>query len=288
MDLYGQRLSGDGQLVGGNLLLVDTSGQDVQELALTGNEAGQFFLTWSQIRSSSDYDVLGLRVTAATGAVEGSTIDFGTGGSKDRDPTVTAVTTETYQVGWTENGYKLYIRQVGSDGALAGSSGTEIGQGYEPSLIPAGGGSLIVWEDTTLAGETLIGGHLIDAGGATSGSLLTLSPYYSLREYAALAYEGQSGRYLLAWQQAAGAAQTDIFLQGIDAQGRAISSPLNLTTEGTVAQGRAAVAAGSGAYLVVWEDSRNQGTTGVDLYAQQIDQNRLAIGKPLQHHHRDR
>ena len=268
-DLYGQRLNASGGLLGGHQLLVDASGQDLQDPALAANDAGQFMLVWYKEETSSDYDIYGLPITATSGAT-GSVIDFGTGGSKDHSPAITAVSTTTYQVAWTENAHELHVRQVGSDGSLLGSGSVEIGEGHEVGLAFDGSQSLVVWEDQETAGQKLVVARRLTGAGVANGSQLSLSPHYTLREPLESAYHAQSNHYLLTWPQAHAAEEEDIFIQKLDTQGQPLGGSLNLTNLPASEQHQPALAVGSSDYLLVWEDRRTFAASEVDVYAQRV------------------
>jgi hypothetical protein len=110
-----------------------------------------------------------------------------------------------------------------------------------------------------------MGRRVADGGtGSVSGEVLVISPYYSWREYVALT-AGQGGDFVLAWQQAEAAPVPDIFVQGVDSQGQASGSVLNLTGHGA-AQERPDLDRGQNGYLVVWQDGRNGAGSDSDIY----------------------
>ena len=276
-DLYGQRLAAGGGLLGGPMLLVDSSGKDLQTPALAANDAGQFMLVWHKEESGGDYDIYGLPITAITGAT-GSVIDFGTGNSIDKNPAIVAVSATTYQVAWTENSHKLYVRQVGSDGSLLGSGAVQIGDGDEVVIAFDGSQSLVVWEDQLMAGQVLVVGRRLTAVGAADGAQFSLSPHYTLREPLESAYHAQSNHYLLTWPQAHAANEEDIFIQPLDTQGQQLGESLNLTTLPGSEQHQPALAAGSSDYLLVWEDRRTFAASEVDVYGQRVASDGTPLG----------
>jgi len=77
------------------------------------------------------------------------------------------------------------------------------------------------------------------------------------------------------------APQPDILVQRVDQQGQGLGSALDVTGDGDTAQAEPALAAGQNGSLLVWEDGRNEGTTGVDLYGQLLDQSGQVSGTVL-------
>lgn len=76
-----------------------------------------------------------------------------------------------------------------------------------------------------------------------------------------------SAETLLAWDQATASPAPDIFLQRLDGQGQPLGNPANLTNH-PASQAFAALAAGQNGYLSVWRDSRNEASSGYDIYGQ--------------------
>jgi len=280
-DLYARRLAADGRLLGDSILLVDTNGQDARWPAVAANDDGQFLVTWHQKLSSSDYDLFALRVTAATGTAEGGVIPLVTDGGRDKNGDVTALSSTEYLVIWRENGYKISARRVGSDGGLPGTPLVDIDRGYASAVAYGGGQSLAVWEDYETAGQRLITGQRLSSDDTLLGELIYVSPYFSLRQEVALAYQAQTGDYLLLWDQAYSAPYKDLFAQRIDEQGEPLGELVNLTDDPSSDQTWGRVAAGANGYLVVWQDWRHQATSGVDIYGQLLDLSGHPSGTPM-------
>ena len=253
------------------MLLVDTTGQDTHYPSVAANDAGQFLVAWHQENSSTDYDVHAVRVAAATGAVTGSTIGIDTGSGKDQRPAVTAISSTQYLVVWAEYGYRMDARRVGSDGSLPGTPLTKLDSAYVPQVVWGGSQALAVWEDYQTAGEYMITGQRISDADATVGGLIYVSPYYTVREHVDVAYHAGAGEYLLAWEQAYASPNEDVLVQRVDEQGLAVGDPVNLTGDAGAAQEQPRIAAGEDTYLAVWQDWRNESTTGVDIYGHLLD-----------------
>jgi PKD repeat protein len=277
-DLYGQRLSATGSLIGGNTLLVDRTSKDVLGPAAASTNAGQALVSWHEETSSSNFDVLAQRlITTTTGLTTSGGIlplDDTVSSGKDRHPAVTAISSSQYLVVWEEDGSKISYRQVDTGGVTTTAT-VQIDTGFEPALAYGNGQSLGVWENRATAGQSLIVGKLITS---TAGSMLYISPYYTLREHVALTYHSQNNRYLLAWDQAHDSPTEDIFVQQVDRDGQPLGSELNITDEPDSIQEHPSLAAGSTSFLVAWQDERNLATTGQDLYGHLLDSSGVLSG----------
>jgi hypothetical protein len=152
-DLYAQHLLATGALSGSNYVLVDNSGPDAQNPDISANDNGQFLVVWQQELSGSDTDIYAQRVTASTGAAQGSTIDVGTGSGHDRYPTGIAISSTAYLLAWSEGSFDTHVRQIDSDGALLGAGSADLGQGHFPALAIDGAQALVVWEESATAGQ---------------------------------------------------------------------------------------------------------------------------------------
>ena len=280
-EIYSQRIDATGALVGSNHLLVaDSSGQSQQFPAVASNGNGQFLLVWErEFGGGTDRDIHGLRVTASTGLAEGSHFGIITDGKKQDDPDVVALSATHYLVVWQRNqdDGQIEARQVQSDGTL-GSVLTlrdvaNSGRSSYPKLAHGGSQSLAVWTDEIQAGQEIITSRRVadGSGGSTSGEIFPISPYYTRREYVTSA-AGPNNDFLLAWQQANDTPEPDIFVQRIDSQGQASGSLIVITTDLT-AQERPALARGANEYLLAWQDKRNEGTSGSDIYGHLLDNN---------------
>ncbi|MFQ6102206.1 MAG: PKD domain-containing protein, partial [Anaerolineae bacterium] len=272
-NVYSRRLDADGTLLGGTQTLVDTGGQDVYHSpAVASNDAGQFLVIWSQRMSGGGYDVFAVRVAAATGDVEGSVIDVDISGGTDRPPAVTAISSTEYLVIWIEDSYKISVRRVGSDGSLPGTPLVYVdNRGYTLAVAYGDGQSLAVWEDHDVAGQWIVIGQRISNTDTAIGDLIYVSPYFTVREHVDLAYHPQTDEYLLAWDQAYGFPHEDVFVQRVNQQGQPLGDAVNLTDDADAAQESPRMAVGAEGYLAVWQDWRNESTTGVDIYGHLLD-----------------
>ncbi|MCE7929731.1 MAG: hypothetical protein DYG91_14740, partial [Chloroflexi bacterium CFX7] len=269
-DIYGQQVTANGLISGSHQLLAgsgDSANLTWPRIASHGSS--QFLATWQREVSSSDHNVHALRVSAANGQAVGSVLNIDTAAGKENTPAVTGTGGGEYLLLWRDDGV-IEAQRIGSDGSLLGSvltlSEATGGIRKEPAVAHGSGQSLGVWSDTSQSGQYSLTGRRVADNGSLTGAEIFISPYYSRREWTALAPSPTSSESLLAWQQAAAAPTTDIFIQRVDSQGQALGNPLNVTNQ-AAAQEYPALAAGSQGYLAVWRDARNA-ASGLDIYGQ--------------------
>ena len=148
-------------------------------------------------------------------------------------------------------------------------------QGYLEMCADGTGGALITWTDYRL-GAAGVYVQRIDSSGAAlwtvDGAKATqLSDY----QWAPQVISDGAGGAIVAWHWRRIAGQEDIYAQRYDAAGDTLwpGNGLPVCLEGRPQAWPQITADGSGGAIIVWEDMRNDSTTGQDLYAQRVDAN---------------
>jgi hypothetical protein len=239
-DIYGQRLGGNGALVGGNFPISgpNATAQENTPAVAWSQAAGGYLVVWQDTRNSSarGQDIYGQRL-AANGSRIGR--DFRISGpnatSHEGNPAVAwSPADDGYLVVWQDHrngstrGYDIYGQRLGGDGVpigsnlrISGSAATDYDTAPAVAWSPSDGGYLVVWEDErneATRGRDIYGRRL-NADGTPSGGDFRIS----------------------------GAAAT--------------------SDEGWTA----AVSDQTGKEcLVVWADQRNEATRGWDIYGQRV------------------
>ena len=130
---------------------------------------------------------------------------------------------------------------------------------------------LAVWERSPGSdGEKDVWGVILNSGGAVSGTAFAIDAMGTAQEYPDVAYSTAVGRYLVVYEDNWGADPPNIWSKSLDGLGS--SGQFRLISGDVAAQTRPAVTANgsNGRWLVTWKDSRNYGTTGYDIYGQQM------------------
>ena len=133
---------------------------------------------------------------------------------------------------------------------------------------------LVVWERRDATGVAQIFGAIVD--GTTAGTPFSIQIGNADHLAPDVAYSSVAGRYLVVWEDhgIGWGGPPDIVGASCNGTGDAWQS-LHIAPEpnvGTSDQTKPAVAAHGTLprWLVTWEDSRTQATTGVDIYGQQV------------------
>lgn len=147
IDIFGQRVSGSGALLGGNFNISNDAIFSGYPAVAWGASGNQFLVTWD----NEDGNIHGRRVAPATGALLGSAIFVTSGGAKDRS----CVAYDSVNNRWL----------VQYNNANAGFSYDQYGQLINPDGAP-GGGPFPLAHTAAFEGDTQFGGDIAFVPGA--------------------------------------------------------------------------------------------------------------------------
>ena len=239
-DVYGQRVSDDGLLVGGNLR-ISGAGATTDELTpaiATNGTANQYLVVWADGRNAStrEDDIYGQRVSGAGARLGGNFRISGAAAAKaDVDPAVAwSQRSNEYLVVWSDRrnyptrGWDIYGRRVAADGARIG------------------------------------------ADFRVSGLLATADD-----KAPDLAWNRVSNQFVVVWYDARSwvGRSTDIYGRAVSASGTPAGDDFRIcgpaATSYEVSPGVAwSTSANQG--LAVWADGRSQATRGPDIYGRRL------------------
>jgi hypothetical protein len=138
---------------------------------------------------------------------------------------------------------------------------------------PDSGKYLVVWQRWHSAAAHQIVGTMVSD---TAGSEITLqTSVHGSLQYPDTAYSPGTGRFLVVWESYAPYDTPPIILgTTLNGSGGDIKTPISVSPDApsTGEQRYPALAANqlTGRWLVTWQDTRNTGTTGNDIYGQQV------------------
>jgi hypothetical protein len=171
--------------------------------------------------------------------------------------------------------FDIYARRLDSDGSVLGDPIAISTWQYDqvkPRLAynDATDQFLIVWEDHHWGwGEARdIYAQRVNANGSLAGGNFAVSwEGTEFRLNPDVAYNPTAGEFLAVWEYALSESDHDVYRRRISSSGALPDDELAISRLGSH-EGTPVVAADEGwSYLTVWEDGRNAGTLGLDLYA---------------------
>ena len=250
-DIYGQRVSPQGELIGGDLAIATASLTQAKPAVIYNPIDPQYFLVWEDGRrmAHSGSEIYGRRVRH-TGRPAGTDFPISSEPSPESlRPAFGNQTSPTTAYNSTEAQY------------------------------------LIVWEDARRGAANLdIYGQIV----SSTGELLigpfpiAVAPNNQTLPFAA--YNGTDNQYLVIWDDRRDRATNgqDLYGQILSAQGEPIGHNFPIAA-GPDDEGRATVVynAIDQQYLAVWEDSRNLATNGVDIYGQRLSNDGRLLGEAI-------
>jgi hypothetical protein len=290
-DIYGQRLSLTGGLVGGAFRVCGPGALRFEQAPAVAWNGTASLVVWSDGRSYLDRgeDIYG-RLVSADGVPQGA--DFRISGTYARyDETTPAVTwgEVEFMVVWadarysTDKGLDVRGRRVSATGVAQGkerriSPKTATGDDRVPQVASAGSGYLVVWQDERLlpGRQSDIYGRLLSASGAPDGPAFRVcGPGATGWDWTpGLAWDDVAEQYLVVWQDERnyGDRGADVYGRRVAEDGTRAGGDFRISGPAATAGEYGPAVAWSGSqHLVVWQDSRDEATTGRDIWGRRVE-----------------
>lgn len=287
-DIYGQRVAGDGSLLGANLA-INTNATTHQLNPHVAYGADEYLVVWQHYTDSSNttYDVRG-RVISRTGSFVTShfAIANATSGGNPLKETPREVvynsSSDQFLVLWqvevgTDN-WDIWARHVsptGSSGsyiqiATTASSEQDAAGAYNPDDDQY----LVVWDTHPGQFDTLYGRRLSGSGVVTTTDVITISTQVDTGSVTELVYLAATGQYYAVWTKG------NFGVQNGDIHGRAIYADatigsVQILAAANVDERHARLTVAGSGVLVVWQ--KNQ-VSGYDLYGRALDASGVPTG----------
>jgi hypothetical protein len=280
-NIWGQRVDLDGTLLGESFALCTDAADQLNPDVAYNSATNKYLVVWDDRRT--DADIYGQRVNGGTGTLDGSNFAIADLGTTQRHtPRVvfnSVPSPDEFFVVYTyaTEADNIRGRRLNADGTpLAAEIDIATGANEQDSpdvacrAIATGGSYLVVWHEVVGA-QGDIKGQRLSAAGAWLGNYDICTEIHA-QPASRLAYSPEADRYLVAWTDDRNSAT-----QGRNVYGRQMSGAGTLYTEFAISTAngdQAHLAVGySGAmssYAVIWDDTRNAGTTP-DLYGQRVN-----------------
>jgi hypothetical protein len=236
-DIYGQFVSHDGKLIGGNFAICVHADDNYRPAVAYNATDDEFLVVWQDYRPSSGTDIYGRRVSS-TGTLSGNEIVVSSGASSEYNPDVAYLASGTYLVVWDDwrnfsaSKRDVYAQLVTPAGALSGGNfavSTASGSQGEPSVASGAQGFLVTFDDgrNKSGGIEDIYAQLVKADGTLSGTNFVVTNEKSDKAWNAVAYAAKDKSFLVVWQdwRDLKATDTDIYGHHVDAKGTIIQPP---------------------------------------------------------------
>jgi hypothetical protein len=256
-------------------------------MPVAANNHGTVLVAWRDQRVSNNRtnDIFATRVNFTNNTVNvldpiGFVISSN---GVSQNPAVCALT-NGFLVVWSDarsngvSGTDIYGARVDTNGVLLDTNDFAIcanpGNQVNPAVAGNSSGALVVWTDPRNAADTgndIYGTRISIQGAIEDTNDVLVSRSGSGQSSPAVAFNGTN--YLVAWQDERNFTNnsTDILGTRVSAAGTVLDlHGINICTN-SAAQQHPAVGASGGDFLVAWEDSRNVGANGVDIYATRVD-----------------
>lgn len=296
-DIYGQLVSATGVLVGDDFRIsgpLATAEEKAPAVAWNGSE---YLVVWEDTRNTAERqtDIYGRRVSAAGVALESDFRITGAGALGSEDSPAVAWSGTEYLVAWedtrntAERKTDIYGRRVSAAGDPEGTdfriSGTNaLDQEYQPAVVWGGTEYLVIWEDSrdTATRGTDVRGRRVSAAGEPEGKDFRISGTSADADDKVPQVAWSGTEYLVVWEdwRMDPGRQTDIYGRRVSAAGAPIGANFRICGPGASGWDWVPGVAwddGRGHYLVVWQDERDYGNRGADIYGRRLS----AIGARL-------
>jgi len=261
-DLYGARVSADGEVIDTGAFPVSTA-PEIQRAPAMAFDGTDYLIVWEDTRNGSR-DIYGTRVSVGGEVLDTAGIPISAVPQDQRVPSV-AFDRVGYPAclvvweDWRSNSWDIYGARVSAEGAVLDTSGIAIcavpGDQRDPAIAFGLANYYVVWEDMRNGSWDIYGTRMSREGTVQDPAGKPVSIADNYQYFPQLAFDGTN--YLVAWNDDRGGSTLDIYgarvgVTGslLDPQGIAISTAPNHQLNPVV------VFDGTN-HLVVWEDGRN-------------------------------
>jgi hypothetical protein len=255
---------------------------------MTTDDSGGAIVAWQDLRSGTNYDIYA-QLLDADGVAQW-TADGIMVCAAVHDQTIPRITSDGSGgaiITWQDNRGgtygDIYAQRVNAAGIPQWTAGgvavcTAGEEQASPDIISDGtGGAIVTWQDYRSGSSNDIYAQRLSAGGvaqwaADGVALCTASYGQSLPRIVS----DRSGGAIIAWQDARGGSNNDIYAQRVDASGAAqwTANGVAISTEGYSQSYPQIIPNGSGGAIITWEDHRVGGSG--DIYVQRVDPSGVA------------
>jgi hypothetical protein len=282
-DIYGQRVSPGGELLGSPIPIYDSVSVTTQRNPKVAYNSAddEVLVVWEDGRnvSYSGVDIYGRRVASTGEPVGNDFVITQMDGNQEGSAIAHNPESNEYLVVW--GGDDIWGQRVSNTGALEGRRipiSTAAGSQQSPDVVynPSARRYLVVWEDwrnLASTGRLDIYGQRITGAGELEGGNFPLTTEPASARAPALAYNSAVNEMLVIWRDSRALPGSDIYGQGLSPDNGLLGEDFVISAQdGKQEQPALAYNSRANEYLAIWRDERDVGTSGGDLYAQRLGQ----------------
>ncbi|MEX1311749.1 MAG: prealbumin-like fold domain-containing protein, partial [Candidatus Sulfomarinibacteraceae bacterium] len=275
-DIYGWRLAADGGLVG-PAHVSTLSASELNPRVVHNPVTDEYLVVW-QSWQGSHHDVNARRM-AADGTLLGAEVIIADGIFNQAAPAVAVdAATGTYLIVWEEEttpgNYDVLGRLMAADGSLPGgviAVSTWSNDQLRPDVAfnPAAGSFLVVWEDHhwgTGADPDIYGQLVAGNGGLLGGNIAISWDSPNDRLNPAVTYLSATQEFLVVWEYEYSVSDHDVYRRRVAGDGQLVEDEKAVSALGHNEARPQLAASGGLSFLTVWEDDRDNATSGIDIY----------------------
>ncbi|MBI3182652.1 MAG: OmpA family protein [Myxococcales bacterium] len=265
-DIYGQRVSAAGTLVG-TAIAVSTASDDQRTPSVASDGTG-WFVAWEDDRTVlfTATDVYGARVSATGTVLDATGVALSSNVASQLLPSV-AFDATNYLVVWTDSrnlgttDFDVYGTRVSAGGSVLNAAGIPISQASNAQVnatVSFGGGNyLVVWADcrndvpTCATNADIYGARVSPAGTVLDAAGRTISTAAGNQLFPKGAYDGRN--FVVAWEDGrnAATAKLDLYAARVDGTGAVLDATgVGISTGPTDEESGAIASDGAGRSLV--------------------------------------
>jgi hypothetical protein len=285
-NIYAQRLDAAGYPVWINNGVVVCAADNTQDYArLCTHQAGGAVVVW---RDRRDQSTTGRDIYAQRLAPNGITLWMTDGVSvctaayDQANPAITRGLGQSVIVAWSDDRDTeddIYVQRISDSGNMLWTGDgvsvcTASSYQYYPQVATDGAGGVIVtWQDRRSGSQWDIYAQRVNAAGTTLWTADGVSLCVDIYEQGApqIVSDGLGGA-IVVWHDDRNPTDWDIYAQRVDSSGTVLwgTDGVTVCDASGVQYNPELISDGSGGAFITWEDSRDPGTTGEDIYAQRV------------------
>lgn len=239
-DIYGQALSDDGTLIGGNFAVCVADGEQRNPKAACEGETGRCLVAWDDGRGGTNRDIYGQWVNGGS-TLQGMNFPIAEAVNDQQYPAVAHdPLNRRFLVAWEDSrsgvSFDIYAQLLDASGTPQGAAisvSSAEGDQRKPKVAfdSANGAYLVVWQDDRSLNDTDLYGQRIGAGGAIVGSNFPVSEATGDQANPAVVFDAAKGRFLVVWEDSRSGA-SDLHARYLNADGTPGGSDFTVSSAG--------------------------------------------------------